>query len=228
VHFAWPVAAEIATVVAGGATILGAIPRVREIFGPAVAGAWRILQRLDPNREMKQTVKWIASELRPNGGGSMRDKVDLNSGNIAAMVSTIEAVNNQLNAVIFTQSKHGARLSMLLDESEELGWLSDLEGKQIWASRALVEASGRPASELMGMGWLNTIHGEDQERIRKAWQTCIVEGRNFEADCRFVRPGLPGALRDIVTHGRLYGWPYVVDEKAVLWRGRAVIAPETP
>lgn len=208
----WATLASIATVLAGAVTVLAAFwsPPVRRIV-KAVLG---VLAYLDPlrglkrdNVEFRETLASITKELRPNGGSSLTDKVN--------------AVVVQLSSIHERQGVVAANTEMLLDESSALLWRSDTNGRQVWASRALIAASGRPASELLGMGWVNTIHGADQERIRKAWQVCIVEARIFEARCRFA------SMDGGILGGRLVAKPFTFDGQIIGWIGCATLDEPT-
>lgn len=196
----WATAASAATVAGGVVTVSAAIWNAR--FGRLVMRGLRLLAWLDPLHGVKRDLRHIAKELRPNGGSSLSDKV---------------------NAIWTRQGMTAARVGMLLDESDALLWQSDLDGKQVWASRALIEITGRPASELLGWGWTNVIHPADRERIRRAWMECTAEGRNFEERCRFqtlhgIRPGPEYS-------GLLVAKPFAFDGKIIAWIGRATIDP---
>lgn len=198
----WATLGSIATVVSGGATIAGLVWRTR--VGALLRAALHVLAWLDPLHSLKRDVAHITKELRPNGGSSLSDKV---------------------NAIWTRQGMTAARVGMLLDESEAMLWQSDLDGRQTWASRALIDATGRPLSELLGWGWLNAIHPGDRERIRKAWLSCLAEGRNFEDECRFQ--AIRGERYDDTMAGKLVAKPFMFDGRVIAWIGRATLeAPE--
>lgn len=196
----WATLASVATVLSGVAAVLWRSP-LKRLARPVVS----VLAHLDPLHGIKRDIAHITKELRPNGGSSLSDKV---------------------NAIWTRQGMSAATVGMLLDESEALLWQSDTEGRQVWASRALIEATGRPASELLGWGWLNVIHPEDRESFRKAWISCLVEGRIFEERCRLQTP----QGRHYI--GALVAKPFSFDGKVIAWIGRATIqataVPELP
>lgn len=198
---AWATLAAIATVLAGAVTVLGAFwsPPVRQ----AIRAVLGILAYLDPLRGIKAhllsqdgLLSEIAKELKPNGGSSISDKV---------------------NAIWTRQGMTAARLGMLLDESDALLWQSNLEGQQVWASRALIEITGRPASELLGWGWTNVIHPDDRNRIRDTWVGCLRDGRNFEERCRFQ------TLHGTHYAGALIAKPFTFDGRIIAWIGRCTL-----
>lgn len=201
-HIDWTTVAQVAGAGAGAATMAVALPKVRAALRPV----GRALAYLDPMRGLKRDVAMVVKEMRPNGGSSLTDKVN------ATLV--------QLGGIHDRQVVVSAYLTMLLDESPSLFWRSDINGRQVWASKALVDASGRPASELLGMGWVNVIHGADQARVRGHWNACIAEERIFEADCRFATP------HGRFFRGRLVAKPFTFDGRVVGWLGTATIDGE--
>lgn len=194
----WATLASVAGVLGGGATLVGMI------FRAPVVGVLKsvlgVLAHLDPLRSLKRDVGTIKAQLQPNGGSSLSDKV---------------------NAIWERQGMTAAKMGMLLDESDALLWQSDLDGRQVWASRALVEITGRAPAELLGWGWTNVIHPDDRDRIRKCWIASLVEGRNFEEQCRFQ------TLHGTHYSGQLVAKPFLFDGKVIAWIGRATLdSPE--
>lgn len=189
---------------ASAATVLVAVAAIwRQTFGRLLRWIWNGLKYLDPLRGIKanlirqdRMLADIAKELKPNGGSSISDKV---------------------NAIWTRQGMTAARVGMLLDESDSLLWLSDVEGRQLWSSRALIEITERPAADLLGWGWVNVIHPDDRNRIRDVWVACLRDVRNFEEPCRFQ------TLHGTHYAGMLVAKPFFFDGKVISWIGRATV-----
>lgn len=71
---------------------------------------------------------------------------------------------------------------------------ADPPGAFTWVSRQMVDYFGVPASELLGVGWLNQVHPEDLDAVRQSWLEAVKSERHFEANVR-LRHGSRGNYR---------------------------------
>lgn len=58
------------------------------------------------------------------------------------------------------------------------------DGRLEWTSSALSRWTGRTPSELLGHGWISTVHPEDREAVADEWSRCVRFARAFDAAFR--------------------------------------------
>ena len=97
----------------------------------------------------------VSKELKPNGGGSIKDQVK----QIATDVKTI-CVERDATFLL----------------SKEPMFKNDEHGYCILANNALCQLYGVSQEQLLGLGWLNYIIEEDKERIKEEWLNVIETG----------------------------------------------------
>lgn len=97
----------------------------------------------------------VSKELKPNGGGSIKDQVK----QIATDVKTI-CVERDATFLL----------------SKEPMFKNDEHGYCILANNALCQLYGVSQEQLLGLGWLNYIMEEDKERIKEEWLNVIETG----------------------------------------------------
>ena len=81
-----------------------------------------------------------------------------------------------------------ARFATLSDASPTGIFALDADGQSTYANERLQEIVGRNAEELLGMGWLRTLHPDDRERFAD-YQREIGIGNSAPASVRVRRPG---------------------------------------
>jgi PAS domain S-box-containing protein len=79
-------------------------------------------------------------------------------------------------------------------------WLSRHDGKLIFINEAMVQALGRPRSELLGEGWMQSIDPDERARLTDARAEARANAAPIEYEGRFRRPD--GSLRIIQLYGR--------------------------
>ena len=76
-----------------------------------------------------------------------------------------------------------AWLLTLVEVMPQLIWRAVGVGSWTWSSPQWLEYTGQSAEESSGSGWLATVHPDDQETARSAWQEAHARGE-FHADLR--------------------------------------------
>ncbi len=102
----------------------------------------------------------VSKELKPNGGGSIKDQVK----QIATDVKTI-CVERDATFLL----------------SKEPMFKNDEHGYCILANNALCQLYGVSQEQLLGLGWLNYIIEEDKERIKEEWLNVIETGTEISS-----------------------------------------------
>jgi len=108
----------------------------------------------------------IHSELRFNGGGSIKDA-------IFDLKKTTQNINFRLDGI-----EENQKLSMNLQGIAY--WVSDNDGKCIYVSPALCKLLGRSESDIVGNNWMAILHPDDKKRIVEAWEFSIENKTPFD------------------------------------------------
>jgi PAS domain S-box-containing protein len=111
-------------------------------------------------------VKFIAEELRPNGGQTVKDKINNLDGNVSALRHRAEKID--------------ARQWAIVSSLNQPTWESDAAGMAIRANASLLELIGRGQEDLVGNGWSNILAPEDAARVWREWTLAVKQLRTFE------------------------------------------------
>lgn len=117
-------------------------------------------------RKMHGMVETMFSELTPNHGGSVKDKID----------ALDECVKEQ-NAAIM---KLVRRQKWILNNEPRLIFEIDAEGLFKWCNKKFKDFVKRDQSFLDGNGWKNIIHDEDRAVVVNKFTSCISDGITYE------------------------------------------------
>lgn len=107
----------------------------------------------------------IHDQMVPNGGGSLRDAIDKLTSALRMSEQRHRSMLSLVDTAIFESSPHGGCL---------------------WVNRAYLRMADRSLEEVLGNGWLNIIHPGDQDRVWRAWKSCIEQEREFSMEYRIV------------------------------------------
>ena len=91
-------------------------------------------------------------------------------------------------------------------------FLTDAEGKLLYVNPHWTSLSGLTARDSLGEGWVRSVHPEDRDRIRAAWQRTVKSEAPWSEEFRFATPAdkitwvheLASPLRD--EQGRFRGY----------------------
>ena len=195
------VAAGALLAVIGGKRTTGALARWRDAFWGALTAPWsngpKSTAALEEFRA-KATARMdaILAELRPNGGGSLRDAISRIETQNAVALGRIDLV-------------------MIAMGDQVAGYETDAAGLCVWTSPAYCALVGRAAHELLGWGWIVGLHHDDADHVRDGWRSSVEDRRTFEQRFRMVRPDglvVPVISRatPILAGARLVGWSGLV------------------
>jgi formate hydrogenlyase transcriptional activator len=94
-----------------------------------------------------------------------------------------------------------ARLSLAADSAEAGLWILDLGSERFWATQKARELFGFPPNfEITMESFLQRVHPEDCERIRRVVESSLQNNKNICEDYRIVHPD--GRIRWISSQGR--------------------------
>lgn len=110
-------------------------------------------------------IDYIYSELRENGGHSIKDSV--------RRIEQKLVVNDERQRAFMRDYKYGI-LEM------------DQNGLVKWANRTIILKTGRPLVDLMGNGWLGFVQETDRLRISSEWDVARAQSRETNVDFNFL------------------------------------------
>lgn len=126
--------------------------------------------------ELKHDVKGICYYVGPNGGGSMMDSVQRTE-------RVVGLLTEQIDLVVQTMLAEN-------DADEDIGrFQCTADGGYSHVSQLYARWIGVGKKELLGWNYLNYIHPDDVERVRRAWDACRTENRQFRSRHRMVSAG---------------------------------------
>jgi len=151
----------------------------------AIATAWRLVPKIwakvsgwmmyamqEQITKMSADIEFIVSELKTNGGASLRDSVIRN-----------EETLNRIESMTWSNVEvQRARM----DNDREMIFITDEKGDCTWANRAYARHTGRTIEEVRGSGWINVVHPSQRDRVAKAWYDAIKHNREFEMIIEFM------------------------------------------
>lgn len=74
---------------------------------------------------------------------------------------------------------------------------ADVDGKCTYANRRCEEGTGRPVEELLGDGWMRTMHPEDRDRVLAEWRRDMSARQPKPLEWRILRPD--GSVRWVLS-----------------------------
>lgn len=106
-------------------------------------------------KQALERIDKVYAELTPNGGGSIKDKI------------------NQLSRDV-TILRSGLSFSLALNP--HCVFEADPTGSCTFANVALCELFGLPQTDMLGRGWLSVLDGSDvRERAWNTWTACVAK-----------------------------------------------------
>ncbi|MFO1499134.1 MAG: ATP-binding protein [Verrucomicrobiota bacterium] len=93
----------------------------------------------------------------------------------------------------------------LVESLPPLIWTFEANGECDYLSPQWTTFTGRPLSNLLGLGWLESLHSEDRSSFLTAWNAAVASGESFQTEVR------------IRKHDGSYRW---FEARAMPWRSR--------
>jgi PAS domain S-box-containing protein len=109
----------------------------------------------------------ITAELRPNGGGSIKDAI----GRIEKRQLVAEK-----------------RTWALIADTPTAIFEADADGRIVNVNTTYTRWTGRAREDLLGLGWLATISDPDRDRVAAAWRSAVAEDRACHATYTLLEP----------------------------------------
>lgn len=123
--------------------------------------------------ELKTDVKGIRYYVAPNGGGSLMDSVKRTEAAVAVLTEQVDLMSQTM----WVEN----------DSEDEIGrFHCNAAGESTYVNQCYARWLGVGKSELLGWKYFNFIHPDDVDRVRRHWQTCRSEHRQYRMRHRIV------------------------------------------
>ena len=147
---------------------------------------------------LQKQVAEIAAQMRPNGGGSIRDDLTAIRRDSAQLAHEVRNLRKQM-------VMESAMSRMSFDMSDRVVWQTHPDGRMKFMSAAIERWTGRTPEDMLGEDWRNALHDSDSERVSRVWGQVIEQRRSLEVSFRFI--GYQGKPVPVFVHG----YPQFVD-----------------
>ena len=77
-----------------------------------------------------------------------------------------------------------ARFRALVEGAAEIVWSTDGRGSVVEPLPSWCAFTGQDAAQVMGDGWLDAVHPDDRERVRRIWRQAHESARAFDGEFR--------------------------------------------
>lgn len=96
--------------------------------------------------------------------------------------------------------RRNARIYRAIGESIDYGiWICDRDGRNTYASDALLHLLGITQEECTSFGWTQFLHSDDQEETIEAWKRAVATGQQFDKLHRLL--GVDGKFHPVLARG---------------------------
>ena len=135
---------------------------------------WRgVLDGLRSIPELKADVKGIRYFVAPNGGGSLMDSAKRTEAAVGVLGEQVDLMTQ----TIWAEN----------DSDDEIGrFHCNAAGENTYVNQLYARWLGVGKSELLGWNYLNFVHPDDIDRVRRHWETCRSEHRRYHSRHRMV------------------------------------------
>ena len=125
-----------------------------------------VLDGLRSIPELKADVRGICYYVAPNGGGSLMDSVKRTEAAVSALGEQVD---------LMTQTMWAEN-----DSDDEVGrFHCNAAGEITYVNQIYARWLGVGKPELMGWNYLNFVHSDDVDRVRRHWEVCRSERRQY-------------------------------------------------
>lgn len=115
----------------------------------------------------------------------------------------IEQAQRQLEGVVAKKTAdlqtREAQWDTLAEALPQFIWSAQADGSFYYLSTHWAEYTGVPKAELLGSGWLNTLHAADRARAQSCWLTALESGGPYNVEYRIRAKD--GAYRWFAAYG---------------------------
>jgi len=105
--------------------------------------------------------------------------------------------------------------------SGRMAWFADETGALTVMREPFSAVTGMGEDEALGEGWLEIVHPDDKDRVRRAWQAAVVNGADYDVEFR-ARAGdgyrrMRSRAIAVRGEGRIVGWSGTTQDVEAEW-----------
>ncbi len=149
-------------------------------------------QRTKPLRHRRKNKSDIWVELNSHeiemGGRQLRLIMANDVTDRIAAELEIRQAREQLESLVAERTAQlqasEAKWRSLVEDLPQFVWSANSYGVSDYVSAQWAEYSGVPVSELLGAGWLDTVHPDDRARALESWQAVCEKGDRHDLEYR--------------------------------------------
>lgn len=170
----------------GRAALVGLWSACREIGAGVIALRQlpMVMPALGKVQGLEESVASILKEVRPNGGGSMRDELRrLGESQRRTEVGLTLLANTQ---------------RVMYDAADTAVFECDPEEGNTYVNHVYQRWTGLGERELLGFGWINAIAPHDRAAVREEWESAVEDQRDFRM--RYQLATADGRTHDVTAH----------------------------
>jgi PAS domain S-box-containing protein len=186
-----------------GRPLVEALPTWRD--GPLLAAMLEVQRTGAPYRDQEHPIwvdapggperRWFDIAFLPVRGGdegvegvlsfavdvteqvSARARSDAMAHERTALVEELEGERRRLEV-------GEERFRSIVETHADIVWVADWNGHMRHPVPAWCALTGQKADEMLGLGWVDSIHPDDLARISQVWSDAVEQRRRFEAEFR--------------------------------------------
>jgi PAS domain S-box-containing protein len=98
---------------------------------------------------------------------------------------TIDITDRKKNEEALVASE--ARYRVLADLNPQAIWMGSPDGRVTYANQGFLDYIGLTIETLDGLGWLNTFHPDDRQRVIETWNHSVATGDVYDIEARMIR-----------------------------------------
>jgi len=132
-----------------------------------------VLEGLRSLPDLEADVRGIQHYVAPNGGGSLMDSVIRMETAVTQLTERVDLIAQ----IIWAEN----------DTENDVGrFYSNAAGEFTYVNQTIARWLGIGKNELIGWRYLNFIHIDDVDRVKRQWEVCRAEHRQFNIRYRLV------------------------------------------
>lgn len=124
----------------------------------------------------------------------------------------IEKIDKKLDFILASVNLATALSQVTWQAIPRAIWQSDANGMTVHANNFMLKLLCRQIDEILGDGWVNSIHEDDREKVQREWANAVKNKRDFQLHYRWqnstgeVIPIAAHASRLLDSEGNLLGF----------------------